>query len=99
LPSSIEALYRAYRDRGFAVVAIDIGEDPATVAAWRQKYAITPPVLFDRSRSAAAAYRVTATPTAFVVDRGGKLVAQAVGRRAWDGSAGRALVEALLSTP
>ena len=99
MPSTIERVYQEKKDRGLAVVAIDIQEDPRKVEAWVSAKRVTVPVLLDRDGAVTGAYRVTATPTAVLIGRDGKMIARAVGTRAWDGLAGRALLDALLNTP
>ncbi len=99
MPSTIEKVYRERRDRKFAVLAIDIQEDLRKVDAWVKSKTITPPVLLDKDGAITAAYRVTATPTAVLVGRDGRMVARAVGTRPWDSAAGRALLDALMAAP
>jgi peroxiredoxin len=97
LPSTIEKVYRERKDRKFTVLAINIQEDPAKVEAWVQAKGFTPPVLLDRSGAVAGLYRVTATPTAVLVGRDGRMLARATGTRPWDSPAGRALLDAALA--
>jgi peroxiredoxin len=99
LPSTIEKVYREMKDKKFAVLAIDIQEDPAKVAAWTTANGITPPVLLDRNGGVAAAYRVTATPTVVLIGRDGRMFARATGTRPWDSRPGRALLDAALAAP
>jgi peroxiredoxin len=99
LPSTIEKVYRERKDRKFAVLAIDIQEDPAKVEAWAKSKGVTPPILLDRDGAVAAAYRVTATPTTVLIGRDGRMLARATGTRPWDGPAGRALLDAALAAP
>ena len=87
------------KDKKFAVLAIDIQEDPAKVAAWTTANGITPPVLLDRNGGVAAAYRVTATPTVVLIGRDGRMFARATGTRPWDSRPGRALLDAALAAP
>jgi peroxiredoxin len=96
LPSTIEKLYRELRDRQFTVLAVDLEEDPRKVESWVKAKGFTPPVLLDRDGTVAAAYRVTATPTAVLINRDGRMVARAVGTRPWDSPTGRALLTALM---
>ena len=99
MPSTIEKVYRERKNRRFTVLAIDIQEDPQKVSALVNARGITPPVLLDRDGAVTAAYRVTATPTAVLIGRDGRMVARAVGTRPWDDSAGRALLDVLLAAP
>jgi hypothetical protein len=58
------------------------------------------PVLIDRSGDITGrVYGVWGPPTAFFVDRRGRLAARAIGARDWSTPAVRALVEALLAVP
>ena len=93
----IESLHREYRPRGLAVLAVNIEEQPDTVAAWVRSRRLTLDVLLDPPGVASRAWAVTATPATFLVDRDGRLVAHAVGTRPWTGPQGRALIEALLT--
>ena len=97
MPSTIEKVYRERKDKKFTVLAINIQEDPAKVEAWVQARGFTPPVLLDRNGAVAGLYRVTATPTAVLVGRDGRMLVRATGTRPWDSPAGRALLDAALT--
>jgi peroxiredoxin len=99
LPSTIEKVYRELKDKKFAVLAVDIQEDPAKVEAWTTAKGITSPVLLDRDGAVATAYRVTATPTVVLIGRNGRMLARATGTRPWDSRPGRALLDAALAAP
>ena len=75
---------------------VSIEEGRRTVAAWAER-AEADDADLPRSRRAtrAAAYQVTATPTVFLVGRDGKLVAKALGTKAWTSEPGRALLSHL----
>jgi peroxiredoxin len=96
LPSTIEQLHREYKDLGLALYAVNIQESRATVTSFVQKHKLTLPVLLDPDGDVSSAYRVTATPTVFLVARDGRLVAKALGTKAWTSPKGRALVQRLL---
>ena len=96
MPSTIEQLHREYRPRGLVVLAVNMEEPPETVAAWVRSHPVSMDVLLDPPGVAARAWAVTATPSTFLVDREGRLVARAVGTRPWTEPEGRAVIEALL---
>jgi peroxiredoxin len=96
LPSTIEKLHRDYKDAGLVVLPISIEEGRAKVGAWTQKHALTMPLLLDPGGEISAAYKITATPTVFLVGRDGKLVAKALGAKPWTSEPGRALMQHLL---
>ena len=99
MPSTIEQLHREYGPKQVAVLAINIQEGRAKVAAWVKERKVTVPVLLDPEGNVVAAYRVTATPTAVLIGRDGKMIARAAGTRSWLGDKGRALLGALLAAP
>ena len=77
-------------------MAVNIQESKKHVAAWIKAKKVTSLVLLDPDGSVTGAYRVTATPTAFLVGRDGKLVAKAAGTKDWMSEKGRALLNTLL---
>lgn len=94
---AMERLYRRYRDRGFMVLAASVdAEGDAVVTPFLQQHRLTFPVVLDRDMAVAERYGVRALPSTFLVDRGGNVVAMALGPREWDGRAARVLVESLL---
>jgi hypothetical protein len=96
LPSTVEQLHREYRPRGLAVLAVNMEEKPADVAAWVRSKRVSMDVLLDPPGVASHDWGVSATPATFLVDREGRMVARGVGTRPWMGPEGRALIEALL---
>ena len=96
MPSTIEQVHREYRDRGLALYAVNIQESRSTVAAFVQKHKLTLPVLLDPEGDISSAYRITATPTVFLIAPDGRLVAKALGTKAWTSPPGRALLQRLL---
>ena len=96
MPSAIEQLHREYGARGLAVLAVNIEEAPDVVAAWVRSRRVSMEVLLDPPGVASRAWAITATPSAFLVDRDGRVVARAIGARPWTEPEGRAVIEALL---
>ena len=78
-------------------MAIDIQESRDRIAAWVRQAQVTFPVVLDADGKVTAAYKVTATPTVFVVDRNGAIVGTAHGSKDWTGARGRALLDALVA--
>ena len=99
LPAAIEQLARTYRERALSVLAVNIEERPETVRAWVRQHKVTVPVLLDADAEVSAEYRVTATPTAILIDGEGRTLARAVGTRPWTGDQARPLWDALLGAP
>ena len=99
MPSTIEKLSRDRAGQKFAVLLVDIKEQPVQVAAWVKARGITAPVLLDEDGAVTGAYRVTATPTVFLIGRDGRLVARGSGTRPWNNPASRQLLDALTAGP
>lgn len=99
LPVGIERISRERKTQPFTVLAVSIQERRDVVAGYVQGAGLTVPVLLDGDGAVAREYRVTATPTTFVIGRDGRLVARAAGTREWEGPAGRALLDALVAAP
>jgi peroxiredoxin len=93
----MEQVLREHRARGLALLAVNIEEDRETVARWARAKKVTSTLLLDPTGSVNRAYRVTGTPTVFVVGRDGRLVAKAVSTMPWTGPEGRAFLQALLA--
>ncbi|HZQ07578.1 MAG TPA: TlpA disulfide reductase family protein [Anaerolineae bacterium] len=68
---AIDKAYRANKDAGFVVLAVDQQEDPRVVKAFGEKYNLTFPLLLDRDGSVNVLYGVSALPTSYFVDRRG----------------------------
>jgi AhpC/TSA family len=99
LPSTVTQLHRELSERGLSVLAINIQESQSTVAGWAREKKIAIPILLDADGEVTRQYRVIATPTAFLIDREGRLVGRVVGPRDWSSFAGRALITGLLAAP
>jgi len=77
--------------------AINIEESRPTVAGFVRKHTMSVPILLDVEGDASRAYQITATPTAFLIGRDGKLVAKALGTKTWTSKEGRALLTRLVA--
>ena len=97
MPSTIEQVHQEFKDRGLALYAVNIEESRPTVAAFVRKNIMSLPILLDTDGEASAAYHITATPTAFLIGRDGKLVAKALGTKTWTSAQGRALLQRLVA--
>jgi peroxiredoxin len=96
LPSTIEKLHQDFKDAGLVVLPISIEEGRRKVTAWAPHKTLTMPLLLDPDGDASSAYRITATPTVYLIGRDGKLIAKALGTKPWTSEQGRALLKMLL---
>ena len=89
-------MHQDYKDHDLVVLPISIEEGRRKVGGWASTQKLTVPLLLDPDGQASAAYRITATPTAFLIGRDGKLIAKAVGTKPWTSEPGRALLQLML---
>jgi cytochrome c biogenesis protein CcmG, thiol:disulfide interchange protein DsbE len=68
---AIQAAYERYAPEGFTVLAVNVGEDPATVSAYMRDVGLSFAAPLDRDGAVSLNYRVTAMPSSFFVDRRG----------------------------
>jgi thiol-disulfide isomerase/thioredoxin len=71
---NLKAAYEKYHARGFEVVGISLDQDVETLRAFVEKQRIPWTNLFDEGHPMAKKYKITAIPTALLVDKDGKVV-------------------------
>jgi hypothetical protein len=97
---SVNALHRELRDQGLEVLLINFRESPDRVRRVAKERGYTAPVLLDTSGDVTGrVYGVWGPPTIYLVDRAGRLVGRAVGRRNWSAPPARTLMQELLRAP
>lgn len=70
----LNAYQQQHRAQGFALVAINMGEDSATVRAFMAENDLHFPVLLDTNGSVYDRYGAQALPTSFIIGRDGTLI-------------------------
>lgn len=80
---------------GIAVIAVNVGEDAATIKRFTEQSPVTFPLPMDEKSQVVQAWPVRGLPTTFVVDAKGRLAYVATGEREWDDPALLELVRAL----
>jgi peroxiredoxin len=89
-------LYEEFKNTGFVVLAIDIGEQRETVKNYVEKAKLTFPVLLDTSGKVARDYGVRAHPVHYLIDGQGELIGMVRGARDWASEDNRNLVRFLV---
>lgn len=75
----VQKLYDLYKDQGLSVVWINVlPEEQKQIAGWRAKHGYTVPILLG-TRSTPNDYKVTATPTHFLLDARGQVLSKKEG--------------------
>ena len=67
------------RHAGLSVLAVNAGQDKATVAAFMQKLGVGYPAALDENSKIAKSYGVVGLPTTFLIDRQGVVRGKIVG--------------------
>lgn len=94
---SVNKLYQEFRPKGLELLLVSFREDPGLVRRTVAARGYVAPVLLDQSgKVSGEVYGVWGTPTAYFIDRQGRLVGRAVGPRGWDSQAARNFVLALI---
>jgi hypothetical protein len=94
---SVNALAGEFRDQGLEVLLINFREPPDRVRRVVKERGYTERVLLDESGDVTGrVYGVWGPPTVYLVDRAGRLVGRAVGRRDWSTPAARTFMRELL---
>ena len=98
MPKMVET-YRKFAPRGYEMVAVAMSYDhPNQVAAFARSRALPFKVVVDGSGAIARGFGgVRATPTSFLIDRQGRIVAQFLGEPDW--ARLRALLDKALGAP
>lgn len=76
---AIEAVWRRHRAAGLEVIAVNAGQDKATVATFVRKIGVSYPVLLDERSAIARRYGVVGLPTTYFVDAKGIVRGKIVG--------------------
>ncbi len=95
----MERLYRDYRERGFAVVAVNLKESKAEIQRFVNELSLSFPVGMDTEGAGARFFGVRGLPVTYLLGRDGRILWKALGSRDWDSPAGRAYFEQILRRP
>ena len=69
-------LYRENKDRGFTVLAVNIGESRQQASLFAQKMNIPFPIVLDENNSVAEKYGVVGIPMSFLIDSQGRILGE-----------------------
>ena len=81
---SIQRLAKAMQDKPFAVVGVNVGEAKRRVQAAVKRLEIDFPVLLDKDSAVFKGWGATVLPTAYVLDRSGRVHYISQGPLEWD---------------
>lgn len=94
---SMEKMYRDYRDQGFVILAVSVGESKDTVRNFVDEYGLSFPVYLDRSKDVYGEFnRTNGIPQTYIIDRQGVIRIYIPGSRDWNSLANRSMILSLL---
>ncbi|MEP6601347.1 MAG: TlpA disulfide reductase family protein [Nitrospirota bacterium] len=96
---AIEKLYREFRPKGLAVVAVSSDSEGAAVTRpYRESLGLTFTIAHDPEMRVGRLYGVHSLPVTFLVNREGVITHQIFGARDWDDTEARSGIRQLLQT-
>jgi peroxiredoxin len=81
---SMEAVYQKLKDKGFEILAVNIGESKGDVSAFMKEHKLSFPTVLDEKGAVSSYYNVQAIPTTYIIDRRGLIIARLVGSTNWN---------------
>ncbi len=78
------------------MLAVNLGEKTSPVQRFKQEYEVSFPILMDPLIHIGSLYGVRGTPTHFLIDRQGKVIAGGAGIKDWSGEEAQELIKQLL---
>ncbi len=89
-------LSQQFKKKDLVVLAVNISEPADQVKRYLVKQKLTLPALLDSDSRVSNLYGVRGTPTRFLIDREGRLIAGSIGPRDWASEQARKLISHLL---
>ena len=68
---ALKSVYEKYKDRGFTVVAVNLGEQPETAAEFARQFELPFTIMLDTNAGVARIYGAYSIPTSYFLDRQG----------------------------
>jgi cytochrome c biogenesis protein CcmG/thiol:disulfide interchange protein DsbE len=84
---AMERLYAELGGDDFELLAVSVDDAEADVSAFRERLALSFPILWDPEKSVAEAYQTYRFPESFLVGRDGVLIERYIGPKDWDAPA------------
>jgi peroxiredoxin len=93
---ALERLYGEFRGRGLEIVAVNIKDRRDDALAFVKQHRLSYPVLMDPEGEVGLLYGAYVTPTVYLIDRKGAVLARMWGPAGWYSPAARKLIAALV---
>ena len=93
---SMEAVYQRLKNRGFEILAVNLGDSKGKVSEFMQEHKLNFPAVLDEKSITGSRYNVRAIPTTYIIDRRGLIIARLVGSINWNTPKIIAAIEAVV---
>ncbi len=80
----MEKLYQTMKAKDFIMLGVAIDQTQNPVQPYVELLGMTFPVLFDSDKEASSMYRLSSTPTIYIIDKDGTILGKVVGESDWD---------------
>lgn len=95
---SMEKLHTEFKERDFAMLAVDLREGAKKVRAFKERFKLNFPILLDFDGRVGLSYGIRSIPTTYLIDREGHVIGGALGARDWASKEAFELIDHLLIT-
>lgn len=92
---ALEETYRAFRNRGWVVLGVNIAETQVTVDGFIRQVGVTFPIVLDSDRSVTERYHIGPIPTSYLIGPDGRIRQKVV--RPMDAGFARLIVQQVMS--
>jgi thiol-disulfide isomerase/thioredoxin len=93
---SLQRLKQSFKAEEFELLAITTDQQREAIVGFVRSLGLAFPILLDEAKDVSAAFGVRGLPTTFLIGKDGRLLARAVGPRAWDSPASVALIRSVM---
>lgn len=93
---ALQRLKRRFTPDEFELLAITTDEQRDAIKGFVRSLGLTFPVLMDDTKDVSAAFGVRGLPTTVLIGKDGRILARAVGPRAWDNPDSVALIRGMV---
>jgi peroxiredoxin len=97
--SSLNNLYREYKNNGLSVIAVSTDRSISSVKDFLSKKQLELPVLMDSDSKVSRQFKVFSLPTSFLLDKNGVIVQKFLGEEEWDSPEMKKKIRELLAVP
>jgi len=81
---SLEAVYKKFKNKRFEILAVNLGDSKNKISSFMNEHKFSFPVVLDEEKTSGSYYHVRSTPTTYIIDKRGMIIARVVGSINWN---------------